>query len=446
MPIRATGGFGAYATTPIVVGGTVYTQDINSNVYSINLKSGKVNWFKKYNSPSVGPNGVTVEAVSSTAPPVTRPSPCRRARASSSGSKKLTRNKNEGIDMAPGVNNGTVYVSTVPGNSAGFYNGNGQAILWALNAKTGAAIWKWDEVPTDLWSKANTKINSGGGQWDPPSFDANGDIYVGVSNPAPFPGVKAFPFGSSRPGKDLYTDSIVKLDHTTGKLVWYYQLTPHDINDWDMENSPILTKAERQERRHRRRQGRHRRRGRPDHRQAALEDPGRQAQRPRPRRPADARPGEEEAQVPVHRVPRASSAASSRSSPRTARTCTPPSTTSPRSTRTTPRPASSSATFTKGTGDLVALNQATGKIVWDTKLNQSPYGAMTITNDVVFTTTFDGTVSAYSTKTGKKLWSAKLPANTNTPVAVAGNTMITAGSFPLKKTQKPQIVAYRLGG
>jgi outer membrane protein assembly factor BamB len=102
--------------------------------------------------------------------------------------------------------------------------------------------------------------------------------------------------------------------------------------------------------------------------------------------------------------------------------------------------------FTKGTGDLVALNQATGKIVWDTKLNQSPYGAMTITNDVVFTTTFDGTVSAYSTKNGKKLWSAKLPANTNTPVAVAGNTMITAGSFPLKKTQKPQIVAYRLGG
>ena len=157
--------------------------------------------------------------------------------------KKLTRNKNEGIDMAPGIDHGTLYVSTVPGNAKGFYVGNGQAILWALNPKTGAAKWKWEEVPKDLWSKANTNINSGGGQWDPPSFDAAGDLYVGVSNPAPFPGTAKCPFGSSRPGKNLYTDSVVKLDHTTGKLEWYYQLTPHDIYDWDMQNSPMLTRV-----------------------------------------------------------------------------------------------------------------------------------------------------------------------------------------------------------
>ena len=57
--------------------------------------------------------------------------------------------------MAPGVNGGTVYVSTVPGNSKGFYKGNGQAILWALNAKSGAAKWKWEEVPKDLWSESS---------------------------------------------------------------------------------------------------------------------------------------------------------------------------------------------------------------------------------------------------------------------------------------------------
>jgi outer membrane protein assembly factor BamB len=101
-------------------------------------------------------------------------------------------------------------------------------------------------------------------------------------------------------------------------------------------------------------------------------------------------------------------------------------------------------TLTKGTGDIVALNQATGKIVWDHKLTQSPYGAASVTNDVVFTTTFDGKVWAFSTKTGKTLWSAKLPAGTNTPVAIAGNTVITAGSFPQGKNQKAEIVAYRL--
>ena len=35
-------------------------------------------------------------------------------------------------------------------------------------------------------------------------------------------------------------------------------------------------------------------------------------------------------------------------------------------------------------------------------------------------------------------------AGTNTPVAIAGDTVITAGSFPQSKAQKPTIVAYKL--
>ena len=89
--------------------------------------------------------------------------------------------------------------------------------------------------------QAKQDVNSGGGQWDPPSFDAQGNLYVGVANPAPFLGTNKYPFGSSRPGKNLYTDSIVKLNAKTGKLMWYYQLTQHDIFDWDINNSPILT-------------------------------------------------------------------------------------------------------------------------------------------------------------------------------------------------------------
>ena len=49
-----------------------------------------------------------------------------------------------------------------------------------------------------------------------------------------------FPWGSSRPGPDLYTDSIVKLNARTGKLQWYYQLTPHDLYDHDLQDPPIL--------------------------------------------------------------------------------------------------------------------------------------------------------------------------------------------------------------
>src|ERR1700722_11674573 len=59
VPITAHGAFGAYATTPVVANGVLYTQDLDSNVEAINFTTGKVIWTHKYNSPNEGPNGVT---------------------------------------------------------------------------------------------------------------------------------------------------------------------------------------------------------------------------------------------------------------------------------------------------------------------------------------------------------------------------------------------------
>src|SRR3984885_14764108 len=240
-PITATGQFGGYATTPVASGGVMFTQDLNSNVQAINLQSGKVLWTTKYDAPDEGPNGVIVADGTVFGTTETSVVALKASTGNQIWIKKLTRNANEGIDMAPGYHDRTVFVSTVPGNATDFYAGDGQAILWALDSSTGATRWKWDEVPTNLWSSAHTDINSGGGQWYSPTFDGHGDLYVGVANPGPFPGTTRYPWGSSRPGPDLYTDSIVKLDERTGKLLWYYQLTPHDLYDWDMEDSPILS-------------------------------------------------------------------------------------------------------------------------------------------------------------------------------------------------------------
>jgi outer membrane protein assembly factor BamB len=51
---------GAYATTPVVVNGVVYVQDLDSNVLAISLATGKVLWRHAYNSPNGGPDGVNV--------------------------------------------------------------------------------------------------------------------------------------------------------------------------------------------------------------------------------------------------------------------------------------------------------------------------------------------------------------------------------------------------
>ncbi len=227
----------------MVVHGVVYTQDLESNVMAIRLATGKVLWTHNYSSPNGGPDGVNV--VGGTVYAATN----RAAVALSAATgrqlwrRTLIGNDREGIDMAPGYNHGTVYVLTVPVNpTVGQYLGGAKSTLWALNARTGAPEWSWDEVQ-NLWGKP--ALNSGGGLWDPPSFDSAGNIYIGIANPGPigqgrWP--RGYPWGTSRPGPDLYTDSVVKLS-PQGKLLWYYQLTPHDLYDWDLQNSPVLTTA-----------------------------------------------------------------------------------------------------------------------------------------------------------------------------------------------------------
>ncbi len=104
------------------------------------------------------------------------------------------------------------------------------------------------------------------------------------------------------------------------------------------------------------------------------------------------------------------------------------------------------AQIPKGTGEMVAVNNATGKIAWDTKLPSSPYGAAAVTNNVVFTTTFNGYMYAFNSSTGAVLMKVKLPAGTNAPVTIDGDYVITAGSYPSTKSEKAEIVAYKLGG
>jgi glucose dehydrogenase len=61
--------------------------------------------------------------------------------------------------------------------------------------------------------------------------DGAGRVFLAVANPAPFPGTPEFPNGSSRPGPNLYTNSLVALDGQTGNLLWYRQEVAHDIRD-----------------------------------------------------------------------------------------------------------------------------------------------------------------------------------------------------------------------
>jgi outer membrane protein assembly factor BamB len=436
-PIVGHGAYGGWATTPVVVEGVVYAQDLESNVYAIDYETGKVLWMRKYNSPDEGPNGVTVAEGTVYGATTDSAFALNAETGEQLWSKKLTRNKAEGIDMAPGFNNGTVYVSTVPGNTHAFYEGNGQAILWAMDSKTGATKWKWEEVPKNLWG--NPKVNSGGGQWEPPSFDAEGNVYLEVANPAPFPGAPGEPYGSSRPGKNLYTDSVVKLNKDTGKLEWYYQLTPHDIFDHDLNNQAMITEGAEGE-------------------QIVIS-----AGKAGIAFAVSAETGKLLWETPVgkHNGHDKDNIYSMNKEFSKLPKTTEPYLVKPALGVETPYATDGKLTFmpvvddefnfnTKEftgpeTGEMVALENATGKVKWDHKFKSPVYGAATVSNDLVWTTTFDGTLWALNTETGEVVWSTQLPAGTNAPVAINEDTVITGAGYAQGANQEPLIVAYKLG-
>jgi uncharacterized cupredoxin-like copper-binding protein len=101
--------------------------------------------------------------------------------------------------------------------------------------------------------------------------------------------------------------------------------------------------------------------------------------------------------------------------------------------------------FESGRGGLAAIDAATGKVAWQHKLPSLDVGAATVANDVVFTSTYAGTIYAYDTQTGKTLWTARTPAGINSFPAIDGDTLLVGAAAPgfVKKPQF-QLVAYSL--
>ena len=113
--------------------------------------------------------------------------------------------------------------------------------MMAFDAVTGREVWRFNTIPVanetgaDTWSAGSLAWTGGGGLWTSYTFDsAAGEVLIPVGNPAP-------DFAPAyRPGSNLFTNSIVALDARTGALKWWYQATPHDGLDYDLSAAPLL--------------------------------------------------------------------------------------------------------------------------------------------------------------------------------------------------------------
>jgi outer membrane protein assembly factor BamB len=437
------GGFGAFSSTPLVLHGTVYLQDLSSNVIALNSSTGKVKWRHAFNRPDAGPNGIAYGygriygATESIA----------FALDAQSGkliwSKKLVRNKNEGIDMTPQLYDNTVVFSTVPGNISSFYAGNGDGIVWALDAASGKTKWKFNTISDGAKLFGNPKINSGGGLWYPPAVDGKGRIFISIANPAPLYGTPKYPNGSSRPGPDLYTNSLVALDGQTGKMLWHQQVVPHDVRDYDLMIPPIVANVPIQ--------GVQTeivmvagkmgkayafRADNGDHLWTLAVGKHENDIGPLPKKLVTVFPGDlGGVETPMAFADNLLFV---------------PWLNFPTIARASGLPGGIAGTLeglNKGTGGLTAVDAASGKVAWQQKLPSENFGAATVANDVVFTSDYAGTIYAFDTKTGKTLWTKKASAGINSFPAIDGDTLLVGAAAPgFAKNPEFELIAYSLSG
>lgn len=417
--------FGAITSNPVVVGDTVYLIDNLASVWSVDRETGAINWRNDYNVSTAGPNGVAVgygylvAVLGDTATVVTLDA--------ETGEEiwryQLANHAAVGITMAPFIYDGRIYVSTEPGgNTKGTYQGGANGILFCLDLKTGITQWQWDTTQ-NLWN--NWNVNSGGGLWYPPTVDENGVLYVAIGNAAPFPGTPEFPNASSRPGPNDYANCTVAIDTKAGGVKWSVNIKPHDLFDLDNQQTPVLGTVEIGgiETNVVYSSGKH------GYIVASERESGYELWRTAVGLHMNDNllelPDDEFVTVYPGTLGGVESPIAFKDGIVYVVTWNYPGAYSSKEFQFAGTP------LNEATGQVIAIDGATGDILWDTTYRTGLAGCgPTIANDLLFTGGLDGIVRAISLADGSLVWSWQAPNGINTSFAIAGDLLIVPSGGP----------------
>jgi alcohol dehydrogenase (cytochrome c) len=425
--------YGSLTANPIVQNGVVYLQDLDSNVYALALTTGKLRWEYRCAQPErsgPGPNGVAVAdgKVYGLTPTAAFALSATTGRSIWVNSDLLRKGQGS-FGIQPQVATGRVYLASQYGS------GPGGGVLLALNASSGAVLWRFNTVVGPEPGVRALGLGSGGA-WETPLISGDGSVTYGIGNPYQTPAAAI-----AHPAVELYTDSDVNLDAATGTLRWYHQGVPDDFKDYDMQASPISARiggvsvvigsgkmgyvyemnASTGKLIWKTPVGAHN--GHDNDSLQALEHHSTL------KAPLTILPGSLGGVLANLAVARKSVYVATIDLPLTY-----PTLNLPTATKAAGSP----------TGEVEALSLATGKVEWDRKVPQLPLGAVTISDDLVFTTLYDGELIALNRSTGAIVYRRQLPTSANSPIAIAGNTVIVPAGGPMTSTGggDPQVVAY----
>ena len=450
--IPGIGSYGGAASGVVIAGGIVYFQDLRSNVYALDLETGSPIWIHEENQNVLGPNGPAIGYGKVFAQAGTN---TIFALDLETG-ELLWRTGLEGPTGAqqPYVYGGYVLTAAVAGEINSEAQGNQDArqgyaagysgIIYALDHATGEIVWRFQVVEEGFWGNPN--VNGGGGVWYPPAVDTEtGVTFWGTGNPAPFPGIVRYPNAASRPGDNLYTNSMVALDGETGEMLWYNQAKPHDLFDLDFQSSPILTTI-----------------ADGDSERAIVIGSGkmgeviaydRETGEELWRTPVGMHQNDDLTEIPldeaitvypgvwggvqtplayaegvifapVLNLPSVYTANAFGAADGTEAVL-----------NTTGR-----INVWEGTSEMVALDATTGDLVWQREFDEPLFSSATVINDLVFTSMYDGTTYALSREDGSIVWTYEPPGGIIAWAAVANDTLI----LPIGIGSRPVLLALRL--
>lgn len=226
----------SFQSGPVVADGTIFVTTA-TGTYAINATTGQLLWSHQYSAKSLG-LGTPVRGVAWHDGRLYRGTPDAHLIALDAKSGKVIWDveafkaaQGEYLTVAPIIWEGRLYI----GNSGSDVGGIGH--VRAFDLKDGHPLWNFDVVPSadKSWPTDPAKTRAGGGMYSSFALDpSDGSLYVPTGNPGP-----DFA-GDYRPGDNLHTCSVLRLDARTGALRGSHQFEKNDVHDWDIAASPML--------------------------------------------------------------------------------------------------------------------------------------------------------------------------------------------------------------
>ena len=229
--------------TPVVVGGVMYVTSVNE-AYALDARTGRRHWmFSRRRTPGLAGDAASGinrgAAVYGDRLFIITDNAHLLALDRSNGRiiwdvEMADSQQNYGATSAPLIVNDLV-VSGVSGGDEGI-----RGFLAAYRPTTGERVWRLWTIPDRTEPAASTWQGSAlehgcGATWLTGTYDPSSRLlYWATGNPCPDHN------GDERRGDNLYTDSVLAIEAATGKLRWHYQFTPHDLHDWDAQQTPML--------------------------------------------------------------------------------------------------------------------------------------------------------------------------------------------------------------